>query len=76
MPDTKEIFNYVSKHNGEFSSDEICNFLGNYIDYKFDDEKIENLVNNLNVDGKRIIELATFRYFDNVMNGQIRNIYS
>jgi len=76
LPDRKDIFDYVSEHQDIFTIDEIRNFVENCVDSELDDEKLEALTKSINADGNEIIGLATFRYFENVMNGQIRNMYS
>lgn len=67
---------FISEHNGLFSQDEIKDYLEENNSIKLPKEKIEELVNYLNMSPIDILEEYVYRYISSVMNGQVKNSHS
>lgn len=67
-----DLVKFISSHNDEYSKDEIKQYIENHSGIKISNEKAESLAVSLNVPESDIINEYIFRYFSNVMNGQIK----
>jgi len=67
---------FISKHDNYFSLDEVKEFLELSYGVKLPKDRLVSLVEYLNIPEIDILNESVFRYIFNVMNGQIKNVYS
>lgn len=70
------ILDFLSSHEGVYTTDDVKDFLETRLSVKTSKEKLLTLINYLNASETDIISEYIFRYFSNVMNGQVRNSFS
>lgn len=74
--DYNSTLKYITMHNGTFSIDDIKKCLKLKPHIEIPEEKFVPLVNYLNTPESDIINEYVLRYFNSVMNGQVKNTYS
>ncbi len=67
---------FISTHDNSFTSDEVKEFIETFYGVKLPKEKLISLVDYLNTSEIDILNEYVYRYITNVMNGQIKNVYS
>ena len=72
----ERMIDFVSFHDDEFSFDEVKSYIETTFAIKTNKEKIISLVESLNTPEKDIINESVFRFFNSVMNGQLKNVHS
>lgn len=65
---------FIALHEGKFTVEEVIAFLEENTSVRVSEEKISTLLIYLNTSNTDIINQNVFRYFDAVMNGQIKNV--
>lgn len=64
--------NAISSHEGEYTTFEVKSIVESYFPVKISIEKVEDLTNYLNSDENEILDEYVFRYFNIIMNDQIK----
>ena len=67
---------FISKHEKDFSLEEVKEFLELSYEVKLPKERLNSLVKYLNTPETDILNEYVYRYITSVMNGQIKNAYS
>lgn len=67
---------FISEHDNHFSLEEVKEFLELSYGVKLPKDRLVSLVDSLNAPEIDILNESVFRYIFNVMNGQIKNVYS
>jgi predicted ATPase len=67
---------FVSEHSGQFTVDEVNDFIETTYSVSLSKEKIDSLVKYLNTPEIDVLNEYVFRYISGVMNGQVRNVLS
>lgn len=73
---TKKSDEFINSHTGKYSADEVKDYLEANFSIKLTKEKLLLLVERLNLPESDIISEYVLRYFDSIMNGQIKRINS
>lgn len=73
---TENIKEYISAHDNHFSLDEVKEFLEFIYSVKLPKERLVSLVDYLNTSEIDILNEYVYRYINNVVNGQIKNVYA
>lgn len=67
---------FLSSHEGIYTANEVKNIIETYFPVKITKEKIEDLTAYLNSPEIDILNEHVFRYFNNIMNGQVKRVGS
>ncbi|MBR5512783.1 MAG: ATP-binding protein [Ruminococcus sp.] len=74
--ETTKVLNFILSNENKFSVEEVKKFIEVNFNIQTSEDELEVLVNNLNLPEKDILNELVFRYFDNVMNGQVKRLKS
>lgn len=69
----QKVLEFISSHSRNYSASEIKNYFGGLLPRNIEGERLEVLLDYLNLSETDIINEYVFRVFSNVMNGQIKN---
>lgn len=72
---SERVVGYISEHNNHFTLNDVKEFLEPY-PFKIPKEKLVSIVDYLNTPEIDILNEYIYRFVSNVMNGQIKNVYS
>lgn len=72
---SERVLGYISEHNNHFTLNDVKEFLEPY-PFKIPKEKLVSIVDYLNTPEIDILNEYIYRFVSNVMNGQIKNVYS
>lgn len=67
---------FITSHEGKYSVEELKDYIELHFSLKVTKEKLAPLVNNLNASEIDILNEYVFRYFNNIMNNQIKRVNS
>ena len=70
---TKDHIGFITNHEGIFTVDEVKKYIESNTSVKATKEKVAPLTAYLNTSEREIINEYVYRYFNKVMNGQIKN---
>ncbi len=71
-----DLMNFVSLHSGDYTVDEVRKYLKTCFNLTVTREVLISLVESLNIPDSDILNEYVFRFFNNVMNGQIKKVNS
>lgn len=67
---------YFMNHEGKFTVDDVREYFDARTSVKASDAQISSLVNYMNLSEEDILNEYVYRYFNNVMNNQVKNMLS
>lgn len=65
---------FISNHSGPYTLNEVKEYLESRFTIKVDKEKLPSLIDLLNLPEMDILNLYIFRFFNSIMNDQIKNV--
>ena len=74
--DSDNPISFISSQNGNFTIDNVKNYLESNYPVKVSKDKISSLVESLNLPENDILNEYVYRYFNLVMNNQVKNLHS
>ncbi len=74
--DFNDAIEYIFQHDNLYSTEEVKEFLESSYGIELPEERLVSLVEYLNTSEIDILNEYLYRYITNVMNGQVKNVYS